>query len=139
MILGIGVDIVQTQRFNPWLEYSKEQLLRVFSQREIDYIFSGSQELIMQRMSSRFAAKEAFYKALSAALVKLEKTEKTFTFLSACKAVSIVSGQWEVPEVVVDWSFFEEKLATVLPEFDINLSMSHEKDYAVAYVIISKK
>ena len=82
---------------------------------------------------------EAFYKALSASLVKLKKTEKTVTFLSTCKAVSIVSGEWEVPEVVVDWNFFKEILGFVLPEFDINLSISHEKEYAVAYVIIAKK
>jgi phosphopantetheine--protein transferase-like protein len=139
VILGVGVDIVQTQRFKPWLEYSKERLLRVFSQQEIDFIFSGSHELAMQRMSSRYAAKEAFYKALSATLVKLEKTEKSFAFLSMCKAISIASGKWEVPEIVVDWNFFEKKLAIELPKFDINFSMSHEKDYAVAYVIISKK
>jgi phosphopantetheine--protein transferase-like protein len=139
MILGIGVDIVQTQRFKPWLEYSKDQLLRVFSQQEIEYIFSGTQELIMQRMASRFAAKEAFYKAFSATLIKLKKTEKTVTFLSTCMAVSIASGQWEVPEIVVDWSFFEKRLATALPLLDINLSISHEKEYAIAYAIIQKK
>jgi phosphopantetheine--protein transferase-like protein len=139
MILGIGADIVQTQRFNSWLEYSKEHLLRVFSQSELDHIFSGTQELAVQRMASHFAAKEAFYKALSATLIKLKKIEKTVEFLSTCMAVSIASGQWEVPTVIVDWCFFEEKLATKLPALDINLSISHEKDYAVAYVIIQGK
>ena len=50
-----------------------------------------------------------------------------------------MSGSWEVPQLVVDWGFFEKRLATKLPDLDTNLSISHEKDYAVAYVIIQEK
>ena len=38
--------------------------------------------------------------------------------------------------VEVDWKFFEKKFEIQIPEVDINLSISHEKEYAVAYVII---
>ncbi|MFA6534776.1 MAG: 4'-phosphopantetheinyl transferase superfamily protein [Candidatus Babeliales bacterium] len=136
MVLGIGVDIVQVSRFKFWVNYPAQQLAHVFSQPEIEYIFSGSQELTMQRMASRFAAKEAFYKALSNTLTRFKKTEETISFLSSCKAVWVMSGPWEVPQLVVDWSFFEKRLAIKLPDLDTNLSISHEKDYAVAYVII---
>ena len=139
MILGIGVDIVKVGRFKFWLEYSREQLLRVFSPREIENIFSDPRELASQRMASRFAAKEAFYKALSVAMIKLDKTEKTIAFLSACKAITIVPGKWDIPTVEVEWKFFENALGVEIPEFDINLSISHEKEYAVAYVIIQTK
>ena len=103
------------------------------------YFFWDIQELAMQRMASRFAAKEAFYKALSATLIKFKKTEETISFLSSCKAVWVMSGPWEVPQLVVDWGFFEKRLATKLSDLDTNLSISHEKDYAVAYVIIQGK
>lgn len=139
MVLGIGVDIVQINRFKLWIEYPKVQLSHVFSKPELDYIFSGTQELAMQRMASRFAAKEAFYKALSNTLTRFKKTEETISFLSSCKAVWVMSGAWEVPQLVVDWNFFEKRLAIKLPNLDTNLSISHEKDYAVAYVIIQTK
>lgn len=136
MVLGIGVDIVQVNRFKFWIGCPEKQLLHVFSQPEIEHIFSGTQELAMQRMASRFAAKEAFYKALSNTLTRFKKTEETISFLSSCKAVWVMSGSWDVPQLVVDWSFFEKRLAIKLPNLDTNLSISHEKDYAVAYVMI---
>lgn len=139
MILGIGVDVIEVDRFKPWINYSRDQLLKVFSELELEDIFSGTHDFAMQRMAARYAAKEAFYKALSAMLVKLKKTQKTIPFLSTCRAVSIASGQWEVPVFVVDWKFFEEKLMNKIPDVEINLSLSHEKKYAVAYVIIQEK
>ncbi len=139
MILGVGVDIVQINRFKFWVEYPVKQLSHVFSQDELAYIFSGTQELAMQRMASRFAAKEAFYKAFSAALAKFKTTEETILFLSSCKAVWVMAGKWEVPQLVIDWSFFAKRLAIKLPNLEANLSLSHEKDYAVAYVLIQEK
>lgn len=139
MVLGIGVDIVQVNRFKFWVNCPEQQLSHVFSPPELEYIFSDVQELTMQRMAARFAAKEAFYKALSNTLTRFKKTEETISFLSSCKAVWVMSGSWEVPQLVVDWSFFEKRLATKLPDLDTNLSISHEKEYAVAYVMIQGK
>ena len=85
MVLGVGVDIVQINRFKFWIEYPKAQLSHVFSKPELDYIFSGTQELAMQRMASRFAAKEAFYKALSNTLTRFKKTEETIRFYLRAK------------------------------------------------------
>jgi phosphopantetheine--protein transferase-like protein len=136
MILGIGVDLVEVGRFKSWLNYSEEQLLKIFSPSELEVIFSGTQEIAMQRMATRYAAKEAFYKAFSAMLIKLNKTQKTITFMSICRAISVLPGYWDVPVLAVDWKFLEEKLVSKMPEVDINLSLSHEKNYAVAYVII---
>lgn len=136
MLLGIGVDIVQVSRFNNWVDYPKAQLLRVFSQAELDEIFSGTYELVTQRMATRYAAKEAFYKALSSTLVKLKQTKKEIPFSSTCKAVIVKSGEWETPSFEINWDFFEQKLDFKIPEVEVNLSLSHEKDYAIAYVII---
>lgn len=139
MVLGIGVDIVEVDRFKLWVNYSSEHLLRVFSVSELEYIFAGSQDFAIQKMATRYAAKEAFYKAFSAMLLKLKKTQKTISFLSTCRVVSIALDHWEVPAFVIDWNFFEDKLMNTMPDVEVNLSMSHEKKYAIAYVIIQEK
>ncbi len=139
MILGIGVDLVEVDRFKSWLDYSEEQLLKIFSASELEDIFSGSQEFAIQRMASRYAAKEAFYKAFSAMLVRLNKTQKTISFFSICRMVSVESGEWEVPVFNVDWKILENKLKNNITEVEINLSLSHEKCYAVAHVVIQER
>lgn len=139
MILGIGVDVVEVERFKTWVDYPLQQLLRIFSQSELDSIFNVETELRIQRMASRFAAKEAFYKALSATLVKLGKTRKKIHFIATCKAIKVKTIQWEIPTIDVNWKFFEERLEIKFPKFEINLSLSHEKNYSVAYVIIQEQ
>jgi len=158
MILGIGTDIVQVSRFKSWQNYSEEQLLRIFSEYELkialrDAGFAGSSRLRqgfvghagrtvvgvldLQSLASRFAAKEAFFKALSTALVKLNLTQKTFSFLFACQNVEVIKGEWDVPELKVDWEIFQEKVGKKLPKLNVDLSISHEKEYAISFVVIS--
>ena len=63
-------------------------------------------------MAARFAAKEAFYKALSAILVKLKKTEKTFTFsVTAPQSPGVFNFQWRMVEELKQW--FGEKSENV--------------------------
>ena len=58
MIIGIGTDIVAVERFTPWEQYSAERLHRVFTTMEL------AQELRAESLAVRFAAKEAFAKAI---------------------------------------------------------------------------
>lgn len=67
MILGIGIDIVEIDRFKGWSHKSSSELSRIFSQREIDYACECPLKSA-ERFAARFAAKEALYKALSQAL-----------------------------------------------------------------------
>ena len=136
MILGVGTDIVQVDRFNSWKKYSKDQLSRVFSEQELKHAFKDS-EYNLEYLASRFAAKEAFYKALSQALVNLKLTKNSFPFLFACKHVELIKPVWGVPELKVDWKFFEEKIENKLPKLSTFISLSHEKLHVVAFVIIS--
>ena len=64
MILGIGIDSVEIKRFEPWTSYSKNRLARIFSEHEITYSLSNPKKAA-ERLAARFAAKEAFFKALS--------------------------------------------------------------------------
>lgn len=146
MILGIGIDIVDVNRFESWAGFSQEKLSRVFTQEELiacEALPKGHDKVTRYscpRLASRFAAKEAFYKALSAMLVKLGKTGKTFSFFSCARYIEVSQKEWGVPELVIDWDFFEEKIhggVQDIRDIQIDLSVSHEKQTAIAFVVIS--
>ncbi len=142
MFLGIGTDIVEVARFKSWQNYSKTKLLRVFSEQELNYCLCKSDQdscsYNLQCLASRFAAKEAFFKALSATLVKLNLTHQEFPFLFACQNVEIVKTVWDVPELNVNWKAFEKKVGERLADLEVKLSISHEKAYVVSFVVIQK-
>lgn len=130
MILGIGIDIARIDRFEAWNSYSRKQQLRIFSEQELV-------PLIPEKLATRFAAKEAFYKALSSALVSMGKTHKTFTLMSICPLVSVdTDGTWAVPQLVVNWDKLFVLIDTTISNHRVHLSLSHEKDYATAFVIL---
>ena len=68
MIVGIGVDVVQIDRFLPWVE-NMALAGRFFSEQELDGV-RGRQD-VAQALAVRFAAKEAFGKALGTGLRNL--------------------------------------------------------------------
>jgi holo-[acyl-carrier protein] synthase len=68
MIYGIGVDLVKVDRLARVLKrYGERFLKRVFTDREIAYCQSRAQQGVYQ-FAQRFAAKEAFSKALGVGL-----------------------------------------------------------------------
>lgn len=146
MIVGIGTDIVEVKRFSSWLDYSQERLEKVFTPQELHDCFGEESAQLTaetiraseEKLAVRFAAKEAFYKALSAALVSMNLAQNEFSFLSTCRYVSVVSGTWGVPLLLVDWDFFANKVAKPLPLLQAHLSLSHEKTMALAFVVLSK-
>jgi len=136
MIQGIGIDCVEVVRFKEWSTYQSEKLLKVFSKAElVELTRDGG--IPEQFFASRFAAKEAFYKALSAALVFTGLTHKEFSFQFARSHVEIVKETWGVPVLKVDWSAFEATLGRKLPSFKTHVSLSHERSVATAMVVIS--
>jgi len=138
LALSIGTDIVKVDRFSSWKNFSKKQFLRVFLENELeDCKKDGMYDFV--RLAARFAAKEAFFKALSSALVKLGFTKNEFSFLFLCKNVEISKTTWGVPVLKIDWSVLQGKIGQKLPEFEVELSLSHEKDYAVAFVVLGEK
>ena len=139
MILGIGIDLVSIERFRRWTTYSPAQLARVFSDTELRDCTDAAGVLDPAKLATRFAAKEAFFKALSAALVSLNKTDKTFSLLWLCRHVQVTLGTWGVPMLVVDWAAIEQQIGSPLPKIAVHLSLSHEKEYAQAVVFIDLK
>ena len=63
MIIGIGIDIVDLDRFQRMLDrHGKRFLAKTFSEEEIAYCQSRKNPA--QHFAARFAAKEAVFKAL---------------------------------------------------------------------------
>lgn len=136
MIYGIGVDIVQVVRFESWERFSSDKLERIFSQQELQYCLEND-EKNWQKLAVRFAAKEAFYKAFSQTLQHLFLTHTTMSLLAFCKHVRVETSDWG-PTLCVDWDAFEKALGCRLPALKTHVSLSHEKESVIAFVIIEK-
>ena len=113
MIFGIGVDLVDIQRFEKALDQTPKLRERLFTASE--------RELSTQSLAARFAAKEALVKALGKA--------KGLSF----QGVSVTKDQDGKP-------FFEftgESEQTIKSNgiSKLHLSLSHDGNMAVAYVV----
>lgn len=114
MILGIGVDIIEVERIKALVEKNPRFLERVFTETEMAYCSKMKNK--HQHLAARFAAKEAFFKALGR---KIGWTD-----------VGIKNHASGKPELEIR---SQEKL----PFQKADVSISHLKDYAVATVILS--
>ncbi|MDR0785791.1 MAG: holo-ACP synthase [Treponema sp.] len=120
-MLGIGVDVVRVERFKRWLE--KPLLLeRFFHAEELAVVLSRGAGKT-QSLAARFAAKEAFGKALGTGLAGL-----------SLKDVYVKNNENGKPELILRGAA-KAALETSGAK-QAHLSLSHEKDYAVAVVAI---
>ncbi|MBQ1180661.1 MAG: holo-ACP synthase [Treponema sp.] len=123
MIFGIGVDITAVKRFEKWVN-SPDMIERFFNEKEIK---SGkSLSAVCQHYAVRFAAKEAFSKALGTGISGFN-----------LKDVYITNDEFGKPIINVQNSA-EEILKNRCQNYKLHVSLSHEKEYAIAYVIIEE-
>ncbi len=62
--MRVGIDIVEVPRFGAFLARRGSRALRLFTPGELAYAQKARGDLLVQRLAVRFAAKEAFCKAL---------------------------------------------------------------------------
>ena len=126
-ILGIGVDIVENSRIGKLLK-NKLFIKRIFSNSEI--LIANKIKDKKSYYSKRFAAKEAFVKSIGTGF------RDDFNF----KDLSIVNDKLGKPSFIIN-----EKIKKIIKKqfkttsFNFFLSISDEKKYSVAYVILQKK
>lgn len=133
MIVGIGIDAVEIERFQTWKQFSKKQLERIFTLKEISYAFENKNKTA-ERLAVRFAAREAFYKAFS-----YFDPEHTFAFLTLCKNVSILNENRRAPKLAVNWNYVKKHSKKELNNIDTLISLTHTKTVATAYIILAKQ
>ncbi|WP_415314394.1 holo-ACP synthase [Candidatus Pelagibacter sp. Uisw_106] len=126
-ILGIGVDIVENNRIHKSLK-NVSFIKRVFSSSEI--LLAKNITNKKSYYSKRFAAKEAFSKAIGTGF------RGNLNF----KDITITNDRLGKPSFIVT-----DKIKKIIKKqfkitsFDFFLSISDEKKYSIAYVILQKK
>ncbi len=125
MICGIGTDIVETSRLKKIVEKWREKFLqRVFTDVEIKYCAGRAEASI--HYSARFAAKEAFLKALGIGLGRGVKLQE----------IGVIHDEKGKPSLVLTGEAKAQIAARSIAA--IHLSLSHTKDYATAVVVLEK-
>ncbi|GAT75194.1 4'-phosphopantetheinyl transferase [Ehrlichia ruminantium] len=122
MIVGIGIDIVYIPRIlNLWKKFGNKFLKKVFSQEEIkDSNKYTSCEGKARHFAKRFAAKEAYVKALGIGFGKSIK-------MSDITIYNTLHGK---PQITVKKSNIDYKA---------ELSLSDDTDYAIAFIILHRE
>ena len=118
----IGIDICDVTRFDR-LSANDAFLRKVFTDAEIAYCGTGKNA--PQRFAARFAAKEAFSKAVGTGFGKSV----------SCSEVEVIKTEAGQPAIQLHGKtadFFCEAFAGK----SIHLSISHEKTMAVAVVVL---
>ncbi len=126
-IIGIGVDIINNNRLKKLIK-KKSFVERVFTYNEQKSSIKLKNKL--NYYSKRFAAKEAFSKATGLGI------SKNLNF----KDIEIMSNKKGKPLINLNKSsttYLRKKFR--VKSFKTNLSLSDEKNYSIAYVIIEKK
>lgn len=122
MIYGIGTDITQVKRFEKWVK-DEAMINRFFNKQE--QMSGGTLNARCEHYAARFAAKEAFSKAVGTGLV------------FDLRDVYIIKDENGKPELQVQNSA-EKVMTEKCGECKLHVSLSHEKEYATAFVIIEK-
>lgn len=123
MIAGIGTDIADIRRFEKWVR-NPDMLKRFFNEKELSSAKSESAKC--QHYAARFAAKEAFSKALGTGIYGFELKDVYITKDSEGKPLLNIEG--------AALSLMKERLG----QCRAFVSLSHEKEYAIAFVILEK-
>ena len=124
MIAGIGTDIAEVRRFEKWVK-NPQMLERFFNEKELSSAKSDATKC--QHYAVRFAAKEAFSKALGTGITGFGLKEIYITNDSEGKPLLNIEGS--------ALSIMKERLG----DCNAFVTLSHEKEYAVAFVILEKK
>lgn len=116
MISGIGVDIVELNRVKTLAARQGKFIQRILTRNEIDKYETLNEHRKVEFLAGRFAAKEAFSKALGTGI------GEQLSFLH----IEITNDENGKPYILKP------------KKEGVHLSISHSKEYAIAQVIIEK-
>ncbi|OGU62462.1 MAG: holo-[acyl-carrier-protein] synthase [Ignavibacteria bacterium RBG_13_36_8] len=125
MIFGIGTDVIEVKRVLDKISSEEGFKESIFTEKEIEYCESKWSR--GQNYAARYAAKEAFFKALGTGWRNGMKYNE----------IEIVNDALGKPDIQLHGStkkYLEENNI-----FEIHVSLSHVKDYAFATVVLESK
>lgn len=117
MIKGIGIDIVELERIRSILERQPNFVKRILTKKEQERFEQLANGRKIEFLAGRFAAKEAFVKAVGTGI------SKDWSFLDI-EILNDENGQPVVYSALTDQVF---------------ISISHSKTYAVAQIVIETR
>lgn len=116
MVKGIGVDIVEISRIKESVEkYGDKFLARIFTKKELNYC-QAHKAVRFPELAVRFAAKEAYSKANGTGI----------TVNLSWKEIEIINDGKGKPHIYINGKLKK----------NAHVSLSHEKNSAVAFVVI---
>jgi holo-[acyl-carrier protein] synthase len=121
LIIGLGIDFVNVNRMRHWDEVDGI-FARYFHKNEIEASISRGSSSVLS-LAARFAAKEAFGKALGTGLRGLKLTD-----------IEVKNNYNGKPDIILHETALDAFME--LGGTNIHLSLSHEEEAAVAIVII---
>ncbi len=122
MILGIGTDIIEVKRMEKSISNGTRFREKIFSEHEQKYCETKKNKF--QNYGGRFAAKEAFFKAVGTG----------YRGGIGFSDIEIINDELGKPEIV-----FSEKAEEFYKELKIkkiHVTITHIKEYASANVVI---
>lgn len=115
MLKGIGIDIIEIDRVKAAVkQFSNKFLERIFTEREIEYC-SKKKALKFPELAARFAAKEAYSKAIGTGLRGIR-----------WKQIEVLNGSSGQPFLYIDRKLNKKAM----------ISLSHSDNYATAVVLV---
>ena len=122
MIVGIGIDIVDNRRIENLIKkYGERFLNKVYTKAEISYCQQKKNSA--PSFAARFAAKEAVLKALGTGMRK-----------NSWQDIEVLNNELGKP--AVNLSAKTKKKAEELKVSSIFISISHEKEYSIAQIVM---
>lgn len=122
MIYGIGTDITEIKRIERATIRNKNFINKLFTKNEVEAW--EKKNFNIEFIAGRFAAKEAISKALGTGI-------RGFNF----KDIEIINNKLGKPKVILK-PRAEGIIKKISRDYKIHLSISHEKEYAIAYALL---
>lgn len=125
MIVGIGIDLVESGRFLDWSAFKKQ---RIFTKKELEYADADNANA-EKHLANFWAAREACLKAMGTGF------GEDISFLD----VSVVHDDNGCPELLISGGARAALKALAGTTATVHLSISDQDAYSVAMVVIEKQ
>lgn len=118
--MDVGIDIVEISRIKEIVHRNRFFLQTVFSNNELKQL--KSKPNIYSSISSRFSAKESFFKCIGG-----------IKFLGSLRFIEIINDESGKPMIILNDYFLNK-----FKDYEFSVSTSHCRDYACSIVIKKK-